>query len=183
MWRTGRHVFTGRRFSCCRCSVCEARASTVIAVHSQTSMIPTCPTNWVSLWTGYSFVMVSSCFHICSFLRYNEQINSSQKYQTSVAVDEPLFWPLTPVVTDSPGNRSRGGGVRSASGLTRVLSRTLQEAPLHWVSWKRNLQLLHQLLQLLAGCSEPQQHVQVRHTFAKVTAVCVTMLTQLNAPD
>uniref|UniRef100_A0A3B4FSF8 Collagen IV NC1 domain-containing protein n=1 Tax=Pundamilia nyererei TaxID=303518 RepID=A0A3B4FSF8_9CICH len=40
-----------------RCSVCEARASTVIAVHSQTSMIPTCPTNWVSLWTGYSFVM------------------------------------------------------------------------------------------------------------------------------
>jgi integrin beta 8 len=32
----------------------------VIAVHSQTIMIPACPHGWDSLWIGYSFVMVSS---------------------------------------------------------------------------------------------------------------------------
>ena len=42
-----------------RCAVCEAPAM-VIAVHSQTIMIPACPHGWDSLWIGYSFVMVSS---------------------------------------------------------------------------------------------------------------------------
>jgi len=40
-----------------RCAVCEAPAM-VIAVHSQTIMIPPCPQGWDSLWIGYSFVMV-----------------------------------------------------------------------------------------------------------------------------
>ncbi|KAM7398716.1 hypothetical protein PAMP_018035 [Pampus punctatissimus] len=39
-----------------RCTVCEARAN-VIAVHSQTSSLPDCPSGWDSLWPGYSFVM------------------------------------------------------------------------------------------------------------------------------
>ncbi|KAJ4919730.1 hypothetical protein JOQ06_024426, partial [Pogonophryne albipinna] len=39
-----------------RCSVCES-TSNVIAVHSQTILIPECPRDWESLWTGYSFVM------------------------------------------------------------------------------------------------------------------------------
>ncbi|XP_017491806.1 PREDICTED: collagen alpha-2(IV) chain-like, partial [Rhagoletis zephyria] len=39
-----------------RCTVCEAPAN-VIAVHSQTLEIPYCPTNWTSLWIGYSFAM------------------------------------------------------------------------------------------------------------------------------
>ncbi|KAF7657111.1 hypothetical protein LDENG_00031880 [Lucifuga dentata] len=39
-----------------RCAVCETR-SNVIAVHSQTSEVPLCPTGWHSLWPGYSFVM------------------------------------------------------------------------------------------------------------------------------
>lgn len=30
----------------------------VIAVHSQTIQIPTCPANWKPLWIGYSFMMV-----------------------------------------------------------------------------------------------------------------------------
>lgn len=30
----------------------------VIAVHSQTIQIPTCPANWEALWIGYSFMMV-----------------------------------------------------------------------------------------------------------------------------
>lgn len=37
--------------------MCEAPAM-VIAVHSQTIMIPPCPRGWDSLWIGYSFVMV-----------------------------------------------------------------------------------------------------------------------------
>lgn len=40
-----------------RCSVCETTFN-VIAVHSQTTLIPECPGGWESLWTGYSFVMV-----------------------------------------------------------------------------------------------------------------------------
>ncbi|MCL4140345.1 UNVERIFIED_CONTAM: hypothetical protein GTU68_017613, partial [Idotea baltica] len=39
-----------------RCVVCEA-TSNVIAVHSQSLVIPECPQGWGSLWIGYSFVM------------------------------------------------------------------------------------------------------------------------------
>lgn len=42
-----------------RCAVCEAPAM-VIAIHSQTIMIPPCPHGWDSLWIGYSFVMHTS---------------------------------------------------------------------------------------------------------------------------
>lgn len=41
-----------------RCSVCEAE-SNVIAVHSQTALIPECPSGWSSLWKGFSFAMVT----------------------------------------------------------------------------------------------------------------------------
>lgn len=30
----------------------------VIAVHSQTTVVPACPEGWISLWKGFSFVMV-----------------------------------------------------------------------------------------------------------------------------
>ncbi|XP_067851205.1 collagen alpha-2(IV) chain-like [Heptranchias perlo] len=39
-----------------RCSVCEA-PSVAVAVHSQDQTIPPCPSGWISLWTGYSFLM------------------------------------------------------------------------------------------------------------------------------
>nr|BAM17848.1 collagen type IV [Papilio xuthus] len=39
-----------------RCVVCEVPAN-VIAVHSQTLDIPSCPAGWRELWIGYSFVM------------------------------------------------------------------------------------------------------------------------------
>uniref|UniRef100_A0A3Q3WUJ2 Collagen IV NC1 domain-containing protein n=1 Tax=Mola mola TaxID=94237 RepID=A0A3Q3WUJ2_MOLML len=42
-----------------RCSVCEAPAM-VIAVHSQTIQIPSCPASWEALWIGYSFMMHTS---------------------------------------------------------------------------------------------------------------------------
>lgn len=42
-----------------RCSVCEAPAM-VIALHSQTIQVPTCPRNWDLLWIGYSFMMHTS---------------------------------------------------------------------------------------------------------------------------
>lgn len=49
-------------FFACRCAVCEAPAM-VIAVHSQTIQIPTCPANWEALWIGYSFMMVGPDTH------------------------------------------------------------------------------------------------------------------------
>jgi len=42
-----------------RCCVCAAPAN-VIAVHSQTSDVPVCPSGWKGLWTGYSFMMAQS---------------------------------------------------------------------------------------------------------------------------
>lgn len=45
-----------------RCAVCEAPAM-VIAVHSQTIQIPTCPLSWEALWIGYSFMMVGHRAH------------------------------------------------------------------------------------------------------------------------
>uniref|UniRef100_A0A4W5NU57 Collagen IV NC1 domain-containing protein n=1 Tax=Hucho hucho TaxID=62062 RepID=A0A4W5NU57_9TELE len=42
-----------------RCSVCEG-SSNAMAIHSQTAQLPDCPGDWESLWTGYSFVMVTT---------------------------------------------------------------------------------------------------------------------------
>ena len=45
-----------------RCAVCET-PSHVMAVHSQSLNVPSCPTNWESLWQGYSFLMVRLINH------------------------------------------------------------------------------------------------------------------------
>ncbi|NXL50704.1 CO4A3 protein, partial [Podilymbus podiceps] len=42
-----------------RCVVCEG-AEMVIAVHSQTTVVPACPEDWIPLWKGFSFVMYTS---------------------------------------------------------------------------------------------------------------------------
>lgn len=42
-----------------RCTVCESPAN-AMAVHSQTSEEPDCPSGWSTLWSGYSFAMVST---------------------------------------------------------------------------------------------------------------------------
>nr|KAF6494325.1 collagen type IV alpha 3 chain [Rousettus aegyptiacus] len=42
-----------------RCTVCEGPAM-AIAVHSQTTDVPSCPQGWISLWKGFSFVMFTS---------------------------------------------------------------------------------------------------------------------------
>lgn len=42
-----------------RCTVCEGPAI-AIAIHSQTTDIPACPHDWISLWTGFSFIMFTS---------------------------------------------------------------------------------------------------------------------------
>lgn len=41
-----------------RCVVCET-LSRAVAFHSQDHTAPACPPGWRSLWTGYSFLMVS----------------------------------------------------------------------------------------------------------------------------
>lgn len=41
-----------------KCAVCEA-PSQVMAVHSQSMVVPQCPAGWKGLWIGYSFAMVS----------------------------------------------------------------------------------------------------------------------------
>lgn len=69
-------------FSCDRCSVCEAPAM-VIAVHSQTIQIPTCPRGWDSLWIGYSFVMVRIIIIFFFFLGLHHK--SKKKNNNSVS--------------------------------------------------------------------------------------------------
>ncbi|XP_048000641.1 collagen alpha-2(IV) chain-like [Leguminivora glycinivorella] len=41
-----------------RCVVCEVPYN-VMAVHSQSAIVPRCPTGWDELWTGYSFAAVT----------------------------------------------------------------------------------------------------------------------------
>lgn len=59
-----------------RCSVCEA-PTRIIAVHSQTMDIPSCPGGWEELWTGYSFIMVRN--KICT----PQQKSTTQKSKQS----------------------------------------------------------------------------------------------------
>ncbi|EDO34165.1 predicted protein, partial [Nematostella vectensis] len=42
-----------------RCAVCEV-SSHVMAVHSQSITVPSCPSGWSPLWQGYSFLMHTS---------------------------------------------------------------------------------------------------------------------------
>uniref|UniRef100_G1LBL9 Collagen type IV alpha 3 chain n=3 Tax=Ailuropoda melanoleuca TaxID=9646 RepID=G1LBL9_AILME len=42
-----------------RCTVCEGPTN-AIAIHSQTTDIPSCPNGWISLWKGFSFIMFTS---------------------------------------------------------------------------------------------------------------------------
>lgn len=67
-----------------RCVVCEAPSSP-IAVHSQMSNQPECPPSWRSLWTGYSFLMVSVCL-------FSPLVPSEQSLLTSLALSWPRGW-------------------------------------------------------------------------------------------
>lgn len=83
-----------------RCSVCET-TSNVIAIHSQTTLIPNCPRGWESLWTGYSFVMVKTFFFpdsldllICYFTYHflpSTFIRSSKRVPEQRAPPSPWF--------------------------------------------------------------------------------------------
>jgi integrin beta 8 len=42
-----------------RCSVCET-TTRVLAVHSQSMDIPDCPRGWEEMWTGFSYVMLTT---------------------------------------------------------------------------------------------------------------------------
>lgn len=41
-----------------RCVVCESRGP-ALAIHSQDTSLPRCPSPWKPVWSGYSFLMVS----------------------------------------------------------------------------------------------------------------------------
>lgn len=46
--------------SIARCAVCEASTSSFLVLHTQKQLEqPRCPSGWDSLWTGFSFLMVS----------------------------------------------------------------------------------------------------------------------------
>lgn len=61
----------------------------VIAVHSQTIAIPPCPQGWMSLWIGYSFVMVrEKKTNTVSILDY-EYIHLALKNQ--MVINVPCF--------------------------------------------------------------------------------------------
>lgn len=79
-----------------RCVVCEI-ASPSVAFHSQDHTIPPCPTGWRSLWTGYSFLLVSV-------------INSFTVYDTNLAYSSPAFLSL-----QHTGAGDEGGGQSLAS--------------------------------------------------------------------
>lgn len=67
-----------------RCVVCEAPSS-AIAVHSQMSKQPDCPPSWRSLWTGYSFLMVSA-------LLYSYCSSCAEQTTLTILVSLGLSW-------------------------------------------------------------------------------------------
>ena len=46
-----------------RCAVCKVNAA-VVTVHSMTDSLPNCPDEWLTLWEGYSYLMVSLLTHV-----------------------------------------------------------------------------------------------------------------------
>ena len=81
-----------------RCVVCDIPAN-VIAVHSQTISVPTCPRGWKSLWIGYSFAMVRDAVLLkcLSFLfcqcRSSSSTSTPHFYVRSIDVD---YHPIVP---------------------------------------------------------------------------------------
>jgi integrin beta 8 len=66
-----------------RCTVCRGRAS-LLTMHSQTTSIPDCPNTYVSLWEGYSYVMVrkpqsSYCLLYCLLINLHALIQNRGK--------------------------------------------------------------------------------------------------------
>lgn len=55
-----------------RCQVCEAPTRT-IAIHSQSNLVPECPSGWSELWQGYSFLMVRNLYTYIVFT-YNKSV-------------------------------------------------------------------------------------------------------------
>lgn len=133
-----------------RCSVCEAPAM-IMAVHSQTIQIPSCPDGWISLWIGYSFVMVS----VLGFLML-----------CYVLKDAKCKWNfLMYILFIILANQCWCWRLRPSFGITRVLFRRIPQCAFHWVPWTRNLQLLCQYLQLLACYNRKEWNVQVSWQF------------------
>lgn len=77
---------------CCRCTVCEARAN-VIAVHSQTSLVPACPSGWDPLWVGYSFVMVS--WKSCAASRSHQEVEVLIQKLLNLSLWPSVLWLLS----------------------------------------------------------------------------------------
>lgn len=78
-----------------RCSVCETRTN-VIAIHSQTSVVPDCPLGWLPLWVGYSFVMVnwhSKCRSTLNpMLKFWESETDSRVYPDPLCLTLSVFY-------------------------------------------------------------------------------------------
>lgn len=136
----------------CRCAVCEAPAM-VIAVHSQTIQIPSCPLNWEALWIGYSFMMVGR--PICARLwkHWTDACSHPAPCLVSHLNAPNLF---------SAAHQRWGRGLRSGPGLPWFLLGGVPQRSFHRVPRKRDVQLLRQLLQLLAGDRRNLWDVQVQ---------------------
>jgi hypothetical protein len=95
-----------------RCAVCEAPAH-VMAVHSQSNLLPSCPKDWTPLWQGYSFLMVSLILtnhptpiattqHPYHTIPYQPP-NTHPNHLTPIATTQHPYHPnhLTPIPTKS----------------------------------------------------------------------------------
>lgn len=114
-----------------RCSVCEAPAM-VIAVHSQTIQIPSCPASWEALWIGYSFMMVQNETYAC----FIDHSGSLHDIQPILHIIPPPSLPCVscngfnyiPIsinnkasLPSSAAHQCRCRGLRSGPGLPRLL--------------------------------------------------------------
>jgi integrin beta 8 len=134
-----------------RCTVCMSKGA-VIAVHSQSTNVPACPTlprnsygQWVSLWTGYSFLM-----HAIGPAGQGQQLDSPgsclQRYSRSPYIecdadgychywsDYMMYW-LYPSDVTFPNNTVKRTDVSGRIGRCRVCS--YQPMPLDQLKKRR----------------------------------------------
>ena len=120
--------------------MCETKAN-VIAVHSQTVQVPSCPLSWVPLWTGYSFVMVRMKRKIDK--RYQDTTHSEMLKRMCVCVFACMFskraleqrvqgslWP-----PQAPVWRSSGKFPSSSATDEGLVTITLTLTATGWLPW------------------------------------------------
>lgn len=139
-----------------------------MAVHSQETRIPDCPSGFRSMWTGFSFMMVKSS--LFSRLLGNQnllielkikliQLCCISKVKIETYIFQTLFSKCYKLIHCLSVIWSRRKGCWPGIRITRILSGGFPGHSFHWMPRQWSVQPLRHILQLLAGNTESVRRV------------------------